>query len=198
MTLTPSDGGAGAESNNHGIGFHPALSRGSDHIDSVWIGGRRVDDDNSGFAVGSNGDIAFTVTVPLDVADGPNEVRIEGADHAWGQAVLTVPQATIVLDPSMGQRGTDFTIAGSGFIANSVVDYNLRRRGGSADIGRNSNSEAWRWPTAGAGLSCCSKCPSPQRWERGIWSRRLASHQTGESSRPSRRRPATSSRGPIS
>lgn len=121
LTLSPSEAARGQKVTITGSGFTRA-ARGSDHIDSVWIGGRRVVDDHSGFAVGSNGDIAFTVTVPLDVADGPNEVRIEGADYTLGQAVLTVPQATIVLDPSMGQRGTDITITGSGFIANSVVD----------------------------------------------------------------------------
>lgn len=120
LTLTPSTAARGQRVTITGSGFSSSV-RGSNHIDSVWIGGRRVDDDHSGFVVGSNGDIAFTVTVPLDVANGPNEVLIEGDDHALGQAVLTVPQATLVLDPSMGQRGTDFTVAGSGFIANSVV-----------------------------------------------------------------------------
>ncbi len=120
LTVTPSTAARGQRVTITGSGFSSSV-RGSNHIDSVWIGGKRVDDDHSGFVVGSNGDIAFTVTVPLDVANGPNEVLIEGDDHALGRAVLTVPQATIVLDPSMGQRGTDFTISGSGFIANSVV-----------------------------------------------------------------------------
>ena len=120
LTLTPSTAARGQRVTITGSGFSSSV-RGSNHIDSVWIGGKRVDNDNSGFVVGSNGDIAFTVTVPLDVANGPNEVLIEGDDHALGQAVLTVPQATIVLNPSMGQRGADFTISGSGFIANSVV-----------------------------------------------------------------------------
>ena len=120
LTLSPSEAARGQKVTITGSGFTRA-ARGSDHIDSVWIGGKRVADDHSGFAVGSNGDIAFTVTVPLDVADGPNEVRIEGTDNTLGQAVLTIPQAAISLDPPMGQRGTDITITGSGFIANSLV-----------------------------------------------------------------------------
>ena len=120
LTLSPSTAARGQKVTITGSGFTRAAG-GNDHIESVWIGGWEVVDDPSGFVVGSNGDIAFAVTVPLDVANGPNEVRIEGNDHALGQAVLTVPEAAIVLDPSMGQRGTDFTIAGSGFIANSVV-----------------------------------------------------------------------------
>ena len=120
LTLSPSAAARGQKVTITGSGFTRA-ARGSDHIDSVWIGGRPVEDDRSGFVVGSNGDIAFTVTVPLDIPDGHNEVRIEGADHTLGQAILTIPQAAISLDPPLGQRGTDFTIRGSGFIANSVV-----------------------------------------------------------------------------
>ena len=120
LTVTPSTAARGQKVTITGAGFSRA-ARGSNHIKSVWIGGKPVDDDPSGFVVGSNGDLAFTVTVPLGVANGPNEVRIEGTDHTLGQAVLTVPEATIVLDPSMGLRGADFTISGSGFIADSVV-----------------------------------------------------------------------------
>ena len=120
MTLSPSEAARGQKVTITGSGFTRA-ARGSDHIDSVWIGGKRVVDDHSGFEVGSNGDIAFPVTVPLNIPNGPNEVRIEGTDNTLGQAVLTIPQAAISLDPPMGQRGTDITITGSGFIANSLV-----------------------------------------------------------------------------
>ena len=120
LTLSPAEAARGQKVTIIGSGFTRA-ARGGDHIDSVWIGGKRVVDDHSGFEVGSNGDIAFPVTVPLDIPNGPNEVRIEGTDHTLGQAVLTIPQAAISLDPPMGQRGTDITITGSGFIANSLV-----------------------------------------------------------------------------
>jgi len=130
LTLSPTEAARGQKVTITGSGFTRA-ARGSDHIESVWIGGKRVDDDPSGFEVGSNGDIAFAVTVPLDVANGPNEVRIEGTDNTLGQAVLTISQAAIVLDPPMGQRGTDFTIAGTGFIANSVVLITYGAGGGT-------------------------------------------------------------------
>ena len=120
LTLSPAVATRGQEVTITGSGFTRS-ARGSDHIDSVWIGGKRVVDDHSGFEVGSNGDIAFPVTVPLNIPNGPNEVRIEGTDNTLGQAILTIPQAAISLDPPMGQRGTDITITGSGFIANSLV-----------------------------------------------------------------------------
>ena len=120
LTLSPATAARGQKVTITGSGFTRA-ARGSDHIASVWIGGKKVVDDHSGFEVGSNGDIAFPVTVPLDIPNGPNEVRIEGTDNTLGQAVLTIPQAAISLDPPMGQRGTDITITGSGFIANSLV-----------------------------------------------------------------------------
>ena len=120
LALSPSAAARGQKVTITGSGFTRS-ARGSDHIDSVWIGGTRVADDHSGFVVGSNGDIAFTVTVPLEVNDGPNELRIEGADYTLGQAALTIPEAVITLEPPLGQRGSDFTITGSGFIADSPV-----------------------------------------------------------------------------
>ena len=120
-------------------------------------GGKKVVDDHSGFEVGSNGDIAFPVTVPLDIANGPNEVRIEGTDHTLGQATLTVPEATISLDPPMGQRGTDFTITGSGFIANELVFVTYGAGVGSA--GREKLNSAEYWPTAGGGFELVFQVP---------------------------------------
>ncbi len=120
LTLSPSAAARGQKVTITGSGFTRS-ARGSDHIDSVWIGGKRVVDDHSGFVVGSNGDIAFTVTVPLEVSDGPNELLIEGTDNTLGQAVLAIPEAVITLEPPLGQRGSDLTITGSGFIADSPV-----------------------------------------------------------------------------
>lgn len=120
LTLTPSSAARGQRVTITGTGFTRAYARGG-HIDSVWIGGRRVVDDHSGFEVGSNGVIAFAVTVPLDIADGPNEVRIDGADNTLGLAELEIPEAAITLTPPEGQRGTELTVTGTGFIAREPV-----------------------------------------------------------------------------
>ncbi len=120
VVLTPATAVRGQRVTITGSGFTRA-SRGSNHIDSVWIGGIRVRDDHSGFEVGSNGNIAFSVTVPLGVAGGRNEVRLEGADRTLGQATLTVPEAAITLVPEEGQRGTELTVIGTGFIAKEPV-----------------------------------------------------------------------------
>ena len=120
LELLPASAARGQKVTILGSGFTRAV-RGSDHIDSVWIGGKRVVDDHSGLEVGSNGDIAIAVTVPLSVADGTNEVRVEGTDFTLGQATLEIPAAVITLDATEGQRGTDFTITGSGFIAKEPV-----------------------------------------------------------------------------
>ena len=120
LTLTPSSAARGQRVTITGSGFTRA-SRGDDHIRSVWIGGKKVVDDHSELEVGTDGSIAFSVAVPLEVAEGPNEVRIEGTDNTLGLATLEVPEATVSLDPAQGQRGTKFTITGSGFIANELV-----------------------------------------------------------------------------
>ena len=120
LILTPSSAARGQRVTITGSGFTRASGNG-DHIKSVWIGGKEVVDDPSGFEVGTDGSIALTAAVPLDVADGPNEVRIEGTDNTLGLATLEVPEATVSLEPAQGQRGTEFTITGSGFIANELV-----------------------------------------------------------------------------
>ena len=125
LTLTPSSAARGQMVTITGSGFTRA-GRGSDYIDSVWIGGHRVVDDHSVFEIGSNGTIAFAVTVPVGVPDGRNEVRlddlgIDGEYFTLALATLEVPEATIRLEPAQGQRDTKFTVIGSGFIANEPV-----------------------------------------------------------------------------
>ena len=71
--------------------------------------------------MGTDGSVAFSVPVPVNVADGVNEVRIEGGDNTLGYATLTVPGASIALEPAQGQRDTKFKVIGSGFIANEPV-----------------------------------------------------------------------------
>ena len=120
LTLSPDTAARGQEVTVTGSGFSRA-ARAGDHFASVSIGGIRVVEDHSGMEVGSAGEFAFTVTVPLDIADGRHDVLIEGSDGTLGRATLTVTEATITLDPPQGQRGTDFKVTGRGFIAREVV-----------------------------------------------------------------------------
>ena len=120
LELTPATAARGQKVTITGSGFRRS-GGGSGHVDSVWIGGNKVVDDHSGFEVGTDGNLAFAVTVPLNVAHGRNEVRIEGTGHTIGQATLHVPQAAITLDPALSQWGTEFKVTGSGFIANEPV-----------------------------------------------------------------------------
>lgn len=131
LTLTPNSAARGQRVTVTGSGFSRA-ARGRDHIYAVWIGGKRVADDHSEFEVGSAGDFAFTITVPLEVADGENEVLIEGVDDTIGQATLTIPEATITLEPTQGPRGAKLKVTGSGFIAKEVVLLSYGPEAGAA------------------------------------------------------------------
>ena len=75
----------------------------------------------SQFEVGTNGDVAVTVTVPLGARIGDNEVRIVGWDNTLGSGTLTVPEPSITVMPPQGQRGERATVMGSGFAANGIV-----------------------------------------------------------------------------
>ena len=120
LQLSPSSAARGESVIITGSGFTPA-SGGSEHIESVWIGGKRVSEDDFDSVLGTDGDIALKVTVPLNIPDGPNEVRIERSDHSFGQATLTIPEAAITLSPAQGQAGTEYKVSGSGFIARKPV-----------------------------------------------------------------------------
>lgn len=120
LELFPSSAARGQKITITGSGFSRAPGR-INRIDSVWVGGNRVADANFEFSVGTSGYVALKVTVPLNLADGANEVRIEGGDHTLGQATLTVPEATIELAPTQAQRGTEFKITGKGFMAGETV-----------------------------------------------------------------------------
>ena len=120
LVLSPSTAARGQKVTITGSGFSRARG-GDDHIASVSIGGIRVAEDHSQMELGSEGDFAFAVTVPLDIADGSHYVQVEGHDGTVGQATLIIADATLTLDPPQGQRGTDFKVTGRGFIAREVV-----------------------------------------------------------------------------
>ena len=131
LTLTPDTAARWQRVTITGSGFSRSARNGN-HIESVWIGGKRVPENHLEFGVGTDGDFALTVTVPLEVKDGPNEVLIEGADDTIGQATLTVPGAAITLTPAQGQRGTDLGVAGGGFIAREFVKVTYGPEEGSS------------------------------------------------------------------
>ena len=111
-----------------GSGFTQAAAGGND-IRLVSIGGTKVDADPSGFEVGFGGDVTLIVTVPLEVSNGANEVRVEGAENILGQATLMIPEAAITLEPEVSRRSTEVEVTGSGFLANRLVSltYGGRR-----------------------------------------------------------------------
>ena len=103
-----------------GSGIDRVSSNGRDIL-QISIGGWEVDEDASRFEVPSNGDFALTVTVPEGVADGPNEVRVEGQKGTVANGTITVPAPALTVLPEAGRRGSTMSVEGSGFIANGLV-----------------------------------------------------------------------------
>ena len=130
LALSPDSAARGEKITITGSGFTQAAG-GGDDIHSVSIGGIAVDEDPSAFEVGSGGDVTLIVTVPLEVSNGSNEVRVEGADNILGQATLMIPEAAITLEPEASRRGTEVEVTGSGFLANGLVSLTY---GEGADI----------------------------------------------------------------
>ena len=116
-----------------GSGFARGTN-GGNGIRSVLINGIPVAEDPAGFEVTTSGDFAFTVTVPIGVVDGDNEVRVGGEDNSLAQGTLNVPVAAIELDPAESRRGARVRVAGSNFIANRSVSLSYGD-GGDLSIG---------------------------------------------------------------
>ena len=115
LTLSPGGAVRGQRVTISGSGFAAGGSEGD--IVEVSINGSPVPENPEQFEVSHNGDVAVTVSVPMDARTGENEVRVEGWDGTLGTGTLTVPEPAIALDPPAGQRGTQATVTGSGFVA---------------------------------------------------------------------------------
>ena len=101
-------------------------------IRKVAINGRDVVEDLSQFEVGTNGEVALTVTVPMGTRSGENEVQVIGWDGSLGQATLTVPEPSLTLSPAQSRIGSTVVATGSGFVANHFYQVTY---GDGADVG---------------------------------------------------------------
>ena len=130
-----------------GSGFDRGTN-GDNGIRSVLINGIDVDEDTARFEVTSSGDFAFTVTVPIGVVDGDNEVRVEGTESNLAQGTLNVPAASIELEPPESRRGARVRVAGSHFIASRPVSLSYGD-GGDLSVGDESIGSAFADSTGG-------------------------------------------------
>ena len=117
LTLSQSEAVRGQRVTISGSGFTQSTG---DDIISITINGEKVAEEPSQFEVSHDGTVAFTVTVPLDVRTGENEVQVTGWDNTLGTGTLTVPEPSITVDPPQGRRGERITVTGSGFAANGI------------------------------------------------------------------------------
>ena len=120
-----------------GSGFDRGVN-GGNGIGRVLINGIPVPEDPAQFEVTTSGSFAFTVTVPIGVVDGDNEVRVEGEKTSLAQGMLTVPVASIELSPPASRRGERVRVTGSNFIANRSV--RLYYGDGGTDLGAGDTS----------------------------------------------------------
>ena len=118
LTISPDTAVRGQRVTVSGSGF--AQSTGDD-IQTIPVNGVSVAEDPSRLEVSHNGDFAAIVTVPMSVRAGENEVQVKGSDGTLGTGSLTVTEPTVTLDLPQGQRGTQVTVTGSGFVASGFV-----------------------------------------------------------------------------
>ena len=145
LTVSPGNAVPGQKVTITGSGF----SRGAgDDISKITIDGKDVAEEPSQFEVSHDGTVAFTVTVPLNVRTGENEVQVTGWDNTLGTGTLTMPEPSITVDPPQGQRGERITVTGSGFAANGIflVSYGDETAGAGQSDGRGNFEVSFRVP----------------------------------------------------
>ena len=119
LRVVPDTAARGQRVSITGTGFF--RGEGERSVRSVTIGARRVDEDPSRARISANGDVAFDVTVPHNIPGGTNEVRVEGSEGSVAHATLTIPEATVAVEPPAGGRGSEMQVTGSGFVAHGLV-----------------------------------------------------------------------------
>ncbi len=120
LDVFPESAARGARITIIGSGIRRVSGGGRDILE-VAIGGWVVAEDPSRFEVPHDGQFALTVTVPVDAADGANEVRVEGEDGTLIYGTVTVPEPALTVMPEEGRRGSTVSVKGSGFVASGLV-----------------------------------------------------------------------------
>ena len=154
LVISPSTAARGQRVTITGSGFTRA-ARGSDFFE-VAIDGLLVPEDPSFFEVGTNGNFALTVTVPLEVRNGGVELRVEGWDHTVAQAELTIAETSLTVDPEESGRGTKVNVSGSGFVAGRAVTL---RYGDGVAFGNGDDILGVAVADAGGAISATFKVP---------------------------------------
>ena len=131
LSVSPSSAVPGQEITVEGTGFTSGLK-----LATLTVGGvaqTTLSNRNSvsGYDVLSGGRVVISFKVPGGVTDGSKNIQVTDADSRIGEVSLTVPEPTITLNPDSSRRGTDVSVSGTGFPANSniTVDYGANEPG---------------------------------------------------------------------
>ena len=125
LSVSPNSAVPGQEITVEGTGFTSGSK-----LDTLTVGGvAQITLSNrnlvSDYDVLSGGRIVISFKVPDGVTDGSKNIQVTDDDSRVGEVSLTVPEPTITLNPDTSRRGTDVSVSGTGFPANSniTVDY---------------------------------------------------------------------------
>ena len=127
LSVSPSSAVPGQEITVEGTGFS---TDDQNQLATLTVGGvaqTNLSNRNSvsDYDVLSGGRIVISFKVPDGVTDGNKNIQVTDDDSRIGEVSLTVPEPTITLNPDTSRRGTDVSVSGTGFPANSniTVDY---------------------------------------------------------------------------
>lgn len=132
LTVTPAEIVPGQQITVTGTGFTSSDKTGTTAeentiaVGAVTVGGVAANEDI--LLVDNNGRISFNVNVPAGVVPGSQKVVVTDLGGRVGNGSVTVTKPALSVSPDTGLIGSDFTVSGTGFPANDLVQIKYHGR----------------------------------------------------------------------
>lgn len=116
ITLSPTTGNRGASVTLSGSNFSPTSTI------TIKFDSTTLQTSPSTITTSSTGTFSATITIPITASTGPHTITATDAAGRIGAATFTVASGGVLtLSPTTGLSGTEITVTGSNFTANSRI-----------------------------------------------------------------------------
>ena len=132
LTLNPSTAVAGQDVTIQGSGFSGS---GTQDTSITIDGGDRLAGTDD-ITVDSGGSMSVTITLPESATAGDRRIQFKDTVGRIGRATLTIPKATLSVEPDESLIGSPITVSGEGFPANDLVQITYAEGPGASAADR--------------------------------------------------------------
>ncbi|MDP2730249.1 MAG: IPT/TIG domain-containing protein [Dehalococcoidales bacterium] len=114
IAITPESGAAGSAVTVSGTGFGDMVNF------TIKFDGDEVDIESGDDETDGNGSFEVSVSIPLKTA-GDYTIEVEDSDNNQAEAEFSVGTTTFEITPTTGRMGTEVSVDGSGFLAETAI-----------------------------------------------------------------------------